>query len=272
MKKLRVYLAVFVIVIAMIAYLIPFNSCNGNPPPPPTAEIKPVNSFQTNIVTSTSHDTSSFTEGFVFYKGFVYESTGLNGKSKLLKIDPKTWQTVKEISLDSKYFGEGIAILRDTIYQLTYQEHAVFLYDLNLNKKGEKYFDTDTHEGWGMTTDGTSLIVSDGSSNIQYFDPASFKLLKRVTVTEGGYPIAKVNELELIDGYLYANQWMEKWIYKIDPTTGQVLAKSDISNIETQTIQNNPDAVPNGIAYDSAAKKIYITGKYWPRVYEVKFQ
>ena len=155
---------------------------------------------------------------------------------------------------------------------MTYQEHTLFVYDLNFNKIREQYFDTDSHEGWGMTTDGTYLIVSDGSSNIQYFEPQTFKLVKRITVNESGFPTANVNELELIDGFIYANQWKEKWIYKIDPATGNVVAKTDIGDIWNQTIQNNVDAVPNGIAYDSRSKKIYITGKNWPRLYEVKFQ
>lgn len=268
MKKTITYILVIVLIAALAAYFI-FGGKTGPEPPPSQTASTPA--FQTNVVKSYPHDTSSFTEGFLYYKGFIYESTGLNGKSKLLKIDPATWKIVKEVPLDQKYFGEGIAILHDTIYQMTYQEHTVFVYDLDLNKKREMYFDTDTHEGWGMTTDGTSLIVSDGSSNIQYFD-TNFKLQKKVNVVEGGYPIPKVNELELIDGYIYANQWTEPWIYKINPSTGEVVAKSNIENIWNQTTQNNQDAVPNGIAYDSTSKKIYITGKNWPRVYEVKFQ
>jgi glutamine cyclotransferase len=275
MKKLRVYLAIILVVIAMVCYLIPFNSCNNGPPPPDdSVKTNPVPAFQTNILNSFPHDTSSFTEGFLVYKGFIYESTGENGRSKLLKIDPTTWKIVKEISLGEKYFGEGISIVHDTIYQMTYQQHTVFVYDLNFNKKREMYFDTDNHEGWGMTTDGTNLIVSDGSSSLQYFEPTTFHLLKRVTVTEAGVPVPNVNELELIDGFIYANQWqlIPSYIFKIDPATGNVIAKTDITNIWDQTTQLNDSAVPNGIAYDSTSKKIYITGKNWPKLYEVRFQ
>jgi len=273
MKKLRVYLAIVLIVIAMVCYLIPFNSCNNGKPPGQDstyANLPPVPIFQTNILNSYPHDTSSFTEGFLVYKGFIYESTGPEGRSKLIKIDPATWKIVKEISLDKKYFGEGISIVKDSIYQMTYQDHTVLVYDLGLNKKREFYFDTDNHEGWGMTTDGKNLIVSDGSSSIQYFEPSTFHLLKRITVKEAGVPLPNVNELELIDGYIYANQWQYPYIYKVDPASGDVVAKTDITNIWNQTA--NQDAVPNGIAYDSAAKKIYITGKNWPKIYEVKFQ
>lgn len=269
MKKIITYIVVILLIGALAAYFI-FSGPSTPPPPPPATTAIPA--FYTNIISTHPHDTSSFTEGLLVYKGFIYESTGNKGRSKLLKINPNTWKIEKQIDLDSNYFGEGIAIVNDSIYQMTYQEHTVFVYDLNLNKKREFYFDTDTHEGWGMTTDGTNLIVSDGSSNLQYFEPSTFKLLKRVNVTEAGFPIAKVNELEWINGYIYANQWYERWIYKIDPITGQVAAKSDIGNIWEQTAQNNQEAVPNGIAYDSATKKVYITGKNWPNIYEVKFQ
>jgi len=277
MKKLRYYLAIILVVIAMVCYLIPFNSCNnsGRNGGDDGPRINPVPAFQTNISTSHPHDTTSFTEGFVIYKGFLYESTGLKGKSKLLKINPATWKIEKQIDLDSNYFGEGISIVNDTIYQMTYEEHTVFVYDLNLNKKRQFYFDTDNHQGWGMTTDGTNLIVSDGSSSIQYFQPSTFKLLKRINVTESGVPVPNVNELELIDGFIYANQWEfnPSYIFKIDPATGQVVAKTDITSIWNQTMQNDSaETGPNGIAYDSTTKKIYITGKNWPKLYEVKFQ
>lgn len=276
MKKLRIYLAIVLVVIAMVCYLIPFNSCNnsGRNGGDDTIQSNPVPTFQTNILNSYPHDTSSFTEGFLVYKGFIYESTGPNGRSKLIKIDPATWKIVKEISLDKKYFGEGISIVKDSIYQMTYQEHTVFVYDLDLNKKREFYFDTDNHEGWGMTTDGKNLIVSDGSSSIQYFEPSTFHLIKRIPVTESGVPVPNVNELELINGYIYANQWLlnPSYIFKIDPANGNVVAKTDITNIWDQTTQLDTNAVPNGIAYDSTSKKIYITGKNWPKIYEVKFQ
>ena len=274
MKKIIAYIVVILVIAAFAAYFI-FGGMGGSQPPPPPPPASSIPLFQTNIAEGSSshpHDTASFTEGFVFYKGYIYESTGLNGKSKLLKINPANWQIEKQVSLDEKYFGEGIAILHDSIYQLTYQEHAVFVYDLNLIKRREMYFDTDTHEGWGMTTDGQNLIVSDGSSNLQVFDPSNFKLIKRIPVTEDGYPVAKVNELEMINGYIYANQWFSDWIFKIDPGTGAIIAKSDVSTIRNQTVQNNQEAVTNGIAYDSSSKKIYITGKNWPSLYEVKFQ
>jgi glutamine cyclotransferase len=212
----------------------------------------------------------------LIYNGSLYESTGDQdyvGKSRLLKINLNDWKVEKQISLDKKYFGEGITILHDTIYQMTYKEHTLFMYDMNFKKIAEKSFDTETHEGWGMTTDGTNLIVSDGSSSLQYFAPSTFTFLKKITVTEQGMPVAGLNELEWIDGYIYANQYTLSYLLKIDPSTGAVVAKSDISYIVDQVEKNEPwHDVVNGIAYDAKTKKIYITGKYWSQVYEVKFQ
>jgi glutamine cyclotransferase len=219
------------------------------------------------------HDTSSFTEGLAIYNGSLYESTGNNGRSKLLKIELATGKPEKEVKLDSAYFGEGIAILRDTIYQLTYKTKVAFVYTLkDFKKVKELPFSMESGEGWGMTTDGTYLIADDGTSNIYYFDPGTFKLAKKITVTDAGTLSYNVNELEYIDGYLYANQWQLPYILKIDPATGQVVAKIDLSDVLNRIKQKDPQAdVLNGIAYDAATKKIYVTGKWWPELYEVQF-
>jgi glutamine cyclotransferase len=219
------------------------------------------------------HDTSSFTEGLLIYNGSVYESTGNKGRSKLLKINLASGKPEKELRLDSNYFGEGIAILRDTVYQLTYQEHTAFVYTLKDFKKiKELSFSTDSGEGWGMTTDGTYLIAGDGTSNLYYYDPADFKLVKKLTVTDAGTLSYNVNELEYIDGYIYANQWQLPYILKIDPANGQVVAKIDLTDLWGNVRQKDPHAdVLNGIAYDPASKKIYVTGKWWPEIYEVQF-
>jgi len=272
MKKIITYIVVILLILAFAAYFI-FSGPGTTPPSPPITTIP---AFYTNIIATHPHDTSSFTEGYLIYNGKLYESSGdpdYVGKSRLLKIDLNTWTAEKQIGLDKKYFGEGIAILHDTIYQMTYKEHTLFMYDMNFKKLKEQSFDTDTHEGWGMTTDGTNLIVSDGSSSLQYFAPSTFTFLRKIMVNEQGMPVGNVNELEYIDGYIYANQWNEPYILKIDPSTGAVVAKSDINSIWEQERRNKPNVdVPNGIAYDPNTKKIYITGKYWSQDYEVKFQ
>jgi len=216
------------------------------------------------------HDTSSFTQGLVIYNNKLYEGTGENGHSKLLLVDVKTGKQEKEVKLDDKYFGEGITILHDTIYQLTWQNNIVFAYSLKDFKKINQ-FPIKT-EGWGITTDGKNLIVSDGSSNLYFYEPSTFRLLRTQSVTDGGSLAYNMNELEYIDGYVYANQWQLPYIFKIDPNSGQVTAKADLTEIWNRIKVKDPLAdVPNGIAYDNDSKKIYITGKKWPELYEVQF-
>lgn len=223
-----------------------------------------------SIVGTFPHDTSSYTQGLQIYNGELYEGTGNYGFSKLKKVDLQTGKTLREISLDKKYFGEGITILNDTVYQLTWKEKKVFVYTLKDFKK-VKEFDADI-EGWGLTNDGNNLIVSTGGSDLLYFEPSTFKLLKTQTVMEGSTPSFNLNELEYIDGYVYANQYSLPYIFKIDPSNGQILAKTDLTQMWDRIKKIDPDAdVPNGIAYDPITKKIYITGKWWPELYEVQF-
>jgi glutamine cyclotransferase len=234
---------------------------------------KPPATFNYIVQQTLAHDTSSFTEGFLVYKNSFYESTGNYGFSKLLKMNVSSGKHEKELPLADKYFGEGLTILHDTIYQLTYKEHTAFVYTLDFKKIRELYFDNDNHEGWGMTTDGKNLIASDGTSNLYYYDPATFKIIKKITVTDSGTPGYNVNELEWIDGYIYANQWQLPYILKIDPSTGEVVAKADFTDLWNKVKQKDPHAeVLNGIAYDQATKKVYVTGKWWPDIYEVQFQ
>lgn len=240
------------------------NNNNGDKPP----EGPKILSY--SIVGAFPHDTSSYTQGLLIYKGEMYEGTGNWGFSKLKKVDLKTGKTIKEISLDKKYFGEGITILNDSIYQLTYKEKTAFIYTLNDFKKIKEF--TIDIEGWGLTNDGKNLIVSTGSSELNYYEPSTFKLLKTQTVTEAGLPVSNINELEYINGFVYANQYQAAYILKIDPATGAVVAKADLTSMWDRIKAIDPDAdVPNGIAYDAATKKIYITGKWWPELYEVQF-
>jgi len=227
-------------------------------------------SISYSLVNTFPHDTSSFTEGLLIYKGKLYESTGNYGTSHLIEADLVTGKPVKKIPIDKKYFGEGISIIRDTIYQLTYKEHTGFAYTLDFKKIRE--FPVTLEQGWGMTTDGNELIVSDGTSNIYFYDPATFKLLRTQTVTDGGTLGFNINELEYIDGYIYANKWQDPYILKIDPSSGKVIGKIDITKVWEAVRSKDPEAdVPNGIAYDPATKKIYITGKFWPDLYEIQF-
>lgn len=222
-----------------------------------------------SIVKTYPHDTSSFTQGLILYKGELYEGTGEYGRSHLHQVGLNDGKIKKTIALDAKFFGEGITILKDTIYQLTWQEKVVFAYTLNDFKK-IKEFSIDT-QGWGITTNGQELIISDGSSNLYYYNPSTFQLLRTQSITEGGSLSYNLNELEYIDGYIYANQWQAPYILKIDPGSGTIVGKIDLTDVWNRVKAKDPIAdVPNGIAYDTASKKIYITGKRWPELYEIE--
>ena len=216
------------------------------------------------------HDASSFTEGLFFLNGLLYEGTGEYGKSRLLKATLETGKIVQKIDLDKAYFGEGISMINNKIYQLTYQEHKVFVYDMNFKKIGEFEW---PYEGWGMTTDGKSLILDTGGSNIYYINPETFKIERTLGVSDNNGYVTQINELEYVDGYLYANIWQTDYIIKINAQTGLVEAKADVSDIHKKSNLPAPPEtdVLNGIAYDSVKKSFYITGKNWPTMFEVRF-
>lgn len=223
------------------------------------------------VVATYPHDTSSYTQGLEFLNGQLFEGTGNYGFSKLLQVDLKTGKADRAISLNPKFFGEGITILNDTLYQLTWKEKTVFAYNPKTLKK-IKEFSLNT-DGWGLTNDGENLIATDGSSNLYFYEPSTFRLLRTQGVTEAGSPAFNLNELEYINGYLYANQYEYNYILKIDPSSGQVAAKMDLSDLVNRVRSKDPQIKElNGIAYDSSTKKIYITGKWWPELYEIQFE
>ena len=254
-------------------------SCNNNASSPEEggnsqSSSAPLLSY--TVVATYPHDTSAFIQGLAFYKGKLYEGTGLNGSSKLKEVDLVSGKAHSSISLDSNLFGEGVTILNDTIYQLTWQNKVVLVYTAKDLKK-IKEFPLST-DGWGITNDGKNLIVSDGSSNLYFYEPSTFRLLKTQGVTEMGSSSFNLNELEFIDGYIYANQWQYNYILKIDPNSGQVVSKLDLSDLVDRLKARFPgmdteqQATLNGIAYNPETKKIYVTGKLWPELYEIQFQ
>jgi glutamine cyclotransferase len=252
------------------AILIAFMACGPGTQHPDQPDPNGPKGMSCSIVGTFPHDTSSYTQGLIIYKGDMYEGTGLEGKSKLMRVDLKTGKALQSINLDAKYFGEGVTILNDTVYQLTWKNKTVFVYTLKNFKKIKEY--TVDIEGWGLTHDGKNLIVSTGGSDLNYYEPSTLKLLKTQTVTDAGMPIGDINELEYINGFVYANQYQTPYILKIDPATGQVVAKANLQSMWDRIKAIDPEAdVPNGIAYDAATKKIYITGKLWPELYEVQF-
>lgn len=223
-----------------------------------------------SVVKIYPHDTTSFTEGLLWMNDQLYESTGMKKESKLLRTKLETGKALQKIDLPAEYFGEGISILNNKIYQLTYQEHKVFVYDMNFKKTGEFEW---PYEGWGMTTDGTNLILNTGGSNIYFVDPATFKIVRTLGVVDNNGYVDSINEMEYLDGYVYANKYLTRDILKINLKTGYVEKKADLTNILEKNNIPQPAKmdVLNGIAYDSTKKSFYITGKYWPVVLEVKF-
>ena len=257
--------------IFFFAFIVNLLSCGSNDPKGSDTPANAPKIISAVIVNTYPHDTSSFTEGLIFYNNKLYEGTGIEGKSKWAEIDLKTGKEVKSSKLDPAYFGEGIVIVNDTVYQWTYKNKVGIMYSLKDFKKLGN-FTYASEEGWGMTYDGKNIIASDGTSNLYFYEPGTFKLLKTQTITESGSPVGGTNELEYIDGFIYANQWQTPYIFKIDPNTGVVVAKIDFTDLITRVKNTYPFIdVLNGIAYDATTKKIYITGKNWPELYEVQF-
>jgi glutamine cyclotransferase len=224
-----------------------------------------------SVANTYPHDTSFYTEGLEFYKGSLLESTGQYEKSKLVQYNLANGKVEKQVNLEPKYFGEGITVLRDTLYQLTYREGVVHVYNAKDFKK-IKDLPYSNAEGWGLTHDSTYLIGTNSGNSLHYYEPGTFKLVKSVGITENDEPAIQINELEYINGFIYANQWQYNYILKIDPVKGEVVAKMDLSPIMQQEKAQNPTAeVLNGIAYNPETKKFYVTGKNWSKIYELQF-
>jgi glutamine cyclotransferase len=233
-------------------------------PPPPAAPIY----YTYDIVNAFPHDRGAFTEGLVFINGRLYESTGLNGQSTLREVNLATGAVVREITLPNQYFGEGLTVLGDKAYQLTWQNQLGFVYDLATFKQEAQF--TYTGEGWGLTTDGHSLIMSDGTSQIRFFDPATFAVQRTITVANQGQPVKDVNELEYIKGEIYANKWQTDYVLRIDPASGRVVGVIDFRDLLPSADRTPDTDVLNGIAYDAATDRLFITGKRWPKIFEVR--
>jgi glutamine cyclotransferase len=250
------------------------NDSNGNDTTLPTENASVINY---TVVKTYPHDTTSFTEGLLIHEGQLYESTGSpenmpQTRSLFGIVDTNTGKIIKKVELDrDKYFGEGICFLKGKLYQLTYQNKIGFIYDATTFAPLGN-FTFPGSEGWGMTTDGTSLIMSEGTNTLYYVDPLDFKTTKTLQVTNNNNAVTYLNELEYINDFIYANVYTTNTIVKIDPVSGQVKATLDLSPLVTEVKSRYPDSMEmNGIAYDPASGKIYVTGKMWPTLYEIQF-
>ena len=226
--------------------------------------------LRAEVVRMVPHDPGAYTQGLAFHDGALYESTGLEGRSSLRKVDIERGTILRRHDLAPKYFAEGIAILGDRIYQLTWKTGEGFVYDLDTFREVGRfqYFG----EGWGLTTDGTSLIMSNGTHRLQFLDPTTFQVTRTLDVASAGAAVSQLNELEWVNGEIYANVWQTDQIARIDPATGQVTAWIDLAGL-LSPIDRAPDTdVLNGIAYDSTSQRLWVTGKLWPRLFEIRLR
>jgi len=257
------------VVVIVAVPTLPSTACNAQAPVStaqmPRHESRAPSEYGYEVVASYPHDRAAFTQGLLVRGDAFYESTGRNGTSSLREVDPKTGTVRRRVDVPREFFAEGLAELDGKLYQLTWQHHRGFVYDLqSFEKLGEFAYEG---EGWGLTTDGKSLVMSDGSNVIRFLDPKTFAVTRTISVVHEGEPVTNLNELEIVEGELYANIWMTDDIVRIDPATGKILGWIDLSGL----LPPDPHAnVLNGIAYDSTHKRLFVTGKLWPTLFEIR--
>jgi glutamine cyclotransferase len=220
------------------------------------------------VVRSYPHDPQAYTQGLVYENGFLYESTGLNGRSSLRMVDLETGRVLQRADVPEKYFAEGLTDWGSTLIQLTWQSHIAFEYD-RFSFRQLRTFNY-SGEGWGLTEDGKNLILSDGSATLRFFNPETFREVRHIVVKDHGAQITQLNELEFVHGEIYANVWHTDRIVRISPSTGKVIGWIDLTGLLAPGQVSDPEAVLNGIAYDAAHDRLFVTGKLWPRLFEIK--
>lgn len=226
----------------------------------------PVQGFR--LIATFPHDPNAFTQGLVFADGQFYESTGLNGESSLRRVEIATGKVLREIKVPAEYFAEGLALVGDELLQLTWQHQRGFVYDRKTfaQKRTFAY----KNEGWGLAYDAAGgLVMSDGSDTLTFLDPKTQSAVRSIRVRDAGQLVSQLNELEWVDGEIWANVWMTDRVARISPVTGDVKAWIDLSTLWPLSQRMPPADVMNGIAYDKATRRIFVTGKKWPRVYQI---
>lgn len=232
------------------------------------AENKRAATYGYEVVHTWPHDPDAFTQGLVFHDGKLLESTGQEGRSSLRLVELETGTILKKVEVPRPYFAEGITLLHGKVYQLTWQDQRGFIYDAStFNKLGEFSF---TGEGWGLTNDGQSLILSDGTNQIRFLDPDNFQVRKTIAVGDGSTPLTEINELEYVQGEIYANIWHADRIARINAQTGMIVGWIELTGLLPRGEVHDEEAVLNGIAYDEMNGRLFVTGKLWPKLFEIR--
>jgi len=226
--------------------------------------------YDFEVVASYPHDPSAFTQGLIFRDGYLYESTGLNGRSSLRKVDLATGRVLRERSIAPQYFAEGLTDWGGELVQLTWRSNVGFVYDLETFALQRTF--SYPGEGWGLARLEDRLVMSDGTSTLRFLDPQTLREIGRVTVTDGAAPVHSLNELEVVDGQIYANVWQMDYILIISPDTGRVTGKIDLSGLLSPEERSRVGDVLNGIAYDDVGKRLFVTGKLWPKLFEIRLK
>ena len=235
-------------------------------PPPPVPDPPPVLGYR--VVQEYPHDPRAFTQGLFFHDGFLYESTGLRGESNLRRVDLETGEVLEQRELLPQFFGEGAALAGDSIVQLTWESGVGFIYTLPPFRLVREF--RYSGEGWGLTFDGEHLVMSDGSDSLRFLDPRTLREVRTLPVTADGEPVQQLNELEWINGEIWANIWMEDRIARIRPDTGEVSAFVDLTGILPRSFRYPEMDVLNGIAWDEEGGRVFVTGKKWPKLFEIE--
>ena len=256
-------LVIFVLVAASFAPL--FAQSHQVQRLPPVGSQAPVAGYTIKHVYP--HDPHAFTQGIEYRDGVLYEGTGLNGQSTVRKVDLTTGKVLQQVSVPSEYFGEGITTWGETILQLTWQSQLGFIYDRTTFKQLRTF--RYSGEGWGLTHNATQLIMSDGSASLRFLDPKTLMETRRLLVTDAGIIVRELNELEWVNGEIYANVWQTNFVARISPSSGRVLGWIDLSGLLSAEEQRAGADVLNGIAYDAAGRRLYVTGKLWPKLFEI---
>ncbi len=236
---------------------------------PTAAAYAALPTYDFKVVRSYPHDAQAFTEGLLYRDGFLYESTGLNGKSSIRKVDLASGKVLQSKDIPPQYFGEGLTAWGDTLVGLTWQTQTGFVFDLKTFELKNQF--AYPGEGWGLAQNGKELVMSDGTATLRFLDPRTFLEVRRVKVTADGIAVNQLNELEVVEGEIFANIWHTNTIARIDPDTGKITGWIDFSKLYPGAGKGqNGENVMNGIAYDAEKKRLFVTGKLWPKIYEVK--